>query len=119
MSKARQKGTAGENHFLAVLRQVWPWAERAPLKGINDHGDYVNVPWLHEAKNVNVPRFLQWARVARKKAAGGRWAILWQGDRRTEDGQPLVFMSPELYTELTGLWQDRYHYVPSQPHEAA
>lgn len=100
MSKARQKGTAGENFFLPVLRQLFgPQVERAPLKGTQDKGDYTGVPWLHEAKNTQKPLFQQWARTAEKKADD--WVILWKGDLRTTSGNgPYVLMPLHVYTDL-------------------
>ena len=103
MSAARKKGTAGENFFLAFLRTVFPHADRAPLKGTNDHGDYVNVPWLHEAKNTDAPKFLEWARTARNKAArrgSDRWVVMWKGDLRKADQGPYVLMPLPFYLEM-------------------
>lgn len=113
MSKARAKGTRGENRFLPRLRLTFypdlPVTDkladgdtdhplqRAPLKGIADAGDYTGVPWLHEAKNTDVPHFLQWAKTCNKKHA--RWAILWSGDLRRHDG-PFVMLPLDFYLEL-------------------
>jgi hypothetical protein len=100
MSKARAKGTVGENFFLARLRLLFgPQVERAPLKGIQDRGDYTGVPWLHEAKNTAKPLFQAWARVCRAKA-GNAWTLLWKGDMRKDDGQPLVLMPLPMYEAL-------------------
>lgn len=98
MSKARQKGTVGENYFLARLRCVFGLqVERAPLKGIQDQGDFVGVPWLHESKNTIKPLFLEWARKASKKSRN--WVILWKGDLRKKEG-PYVLMPLRLYEDL-------------------
>lgn len=98
MSKARAKGTAGENYFLEHLRRMFgSEVERAPLKGIDDDGDFVNVPWQHEAKNTQRPLFLKWARVAQAKSTP--WAILWKGDLRKSEG-PFVLMDLRLYESL-------------------
>ena len=69
--------------------------ERAPLKGID--GDFVGVPWQHEAKNTQKPLFLKWARVAQGKSTP--WVILWKGDLRKSEG-PYVLMDVRLYEEL-------------------
>lgn len=100
MSKARAKGTDGENFFLLHLRMLFGGhVERAPLKGILDRGDYTGVPWLHEAKNTNKPLFQQWARVCEHKAAD--WVILWKGDLRTNFGTgPYVFMPLHVYEHI-------------------
>jgi hypothetical protein len=101
VSKARAKGTRGENRFLPVLRDLFgEQVERAPLKGALDNGDYVGVPWLHECKSTAKPLFQAWARVARKKAGGPQWILIWKGDERTADGQPLVLMDLAKYVEL-------------------
>lgn len=98
VSKARAKGTGWESELLPLLRQVFgPQVERAPLKGIQDAGDFTGVPWLHEAKKTDVPHFLQWAKTCNKKHH--RWAILWSGDRRKGDG-PFVMLPLEHYVAL-------------------
>ena len=131
MSKARAKGTAGENFFLEHLRALFgEQVERAPLKGIDDYGDYVNVPWLHEAKNTKKPLFQKWARICeekvlrREKAEGraglGRslgwdWVILWKGDLRKQEG-PYVLMPLKKYEQLVneGAWYRPATEVPGQ-----
>ena len=102
MSRQRDKGTAFEVEVLEQLRGVWPdIARRGTTLGNQDAGDYLNTgPVLIEAKKVDKPTFFQWARTCRKKAAHGRWLIYWAGDRRTEDGQPLVCFPPEFAIDL-------------------
>lgn len=98
MSKARAKGTGWEVELLPRLRAVFgPQVERAPLKGIQDKGDFTGVPFLIEAKKTDVPHFLQWAKTAAKKA--DRWAVLWSGDRRRGDG-PFVLISLDHFLGL-------------------
>jgi hypothetical protein len=100
VSKARQKGTVGENYFLGFLRVLWgDRVERAPLKGIQDQGDFTGVPYLVEAKNTQKPLFLQWARKCEAKA-GKQWAILWKGDLRSPGNGPYVLMPLEKYMDL-------------------
>lgn len=104
MSRARAKGTAGENFFLPYLRGLFgPRVERAPLKGTQDYGDFTGVPWLHEAKNTAKPLFLQWARTCEKKA-GHNWVLLWKGDLRKNEG-PYVIMPMAKYLELADVAQ--------------
>jgi hypothetical protein len=99
MSKQRTKGTAGENFFLSHLRVLFGAAvDRAPLKGVHDYGDFVNVPWLHEAKNTIKPLFLQWAKICEKKA-GQHWVLMWKGDLRKGEG-PYVLMPLSMYCFL-------------------
>lgn len=100
---SKQKGTKWESELLLRLRRIWPQAERSSLAGINDYGDYINVPYLIEAKSTQRPMFQQWARKAEKKA-GKAWAIVWHGDRRAKTGNgPYVVMPLELY--------ERYHQI--------
>jgi len=101
MSRSRKKGTVGENFFLDTLRRLFgPQVERAPLKGTLDAGDYVGVPWLHEAKNTDRPLFQQWARTCEAKA-GWNWVLLWKGDLRSPSGNgPYVLMPLAKYVEL-------------------
>lgn len=111
MSKARQKGTAGENYFLPRLRRLFgEQVERAPLKGTLDYGDYVGVPWLHEAKSTAKPLFQQWARVNERKA-GKAWVLLWKGDGRVRTGNgPYVLMPFAFYELLVEYALDRLPY---------
>lgn len=98
MSKARAKGTKWETELLDRLRGLFgPNVHRAPLRGTQDAGDFVGVPWLHEAKSTKAPHFLEWARTAAKK--NERWCVLWHGDRRT-DPTELVMMPLHLFEEL-------------------
>jgi len=109
MSRARAKGTTWETELVPILANLFgPQVDRAPLRGVNDRGDFVGVPWLHEAKSTQVPRFLDWARTAQKKAEN--WVILWHGDRRKAEG-PYVMMSLELYGKLARCWD--YHVGPA------
>jgi len=116
MNRPRQKGTRGENYFLAHLRTVWPAAERAPLRGTLDRGDYVNVPFLIEAKNTERPLFKQWVRVLRVKAGGSdRWVLVWKGDARTADGQPIMIIDFHFGMELLAMWQGTLENFSQNP----
>jgi hypothetical protein len=107
VSKQRAKGTAWETELLPRLRAIYgPDIHRAPLRGIHDNGDYVGTPFLHEAKNQQMPHFLQWAREARGKAGAGEWVVIYKGDSRTMDGKPLVLMDLALYEQLAKAWFD-------------
>ena len=105
MSRARAKGTEGENYFLEFfVQRLWPAADRAPLKGIHDAGDFLNVPFPIEAKNVEVPRFLEWVKVLRRKAPSHRWLLLWKGDMRKATHRPMAIMDPAFALELLDYW---------------
>lgn len=112
MSKARAKGTRGENYWLPRLQilhypELEILTEDHPLQRLDmvarhkraTDGDYVGVPWLTEAKHTAKPLFQQWARTCTKKA-GTDWVLLWKGDMRTVDGQPLALMPFPKYEDL-------------------
>lgn len=106
MSKQRQRGTRTENeHMERWLRRVWPDVERAPLKGTNDRGDFVNVgPVLVESKYRSTTkgwRVAEWARTAMRKAGDNQWMVIMSADKRKKDGFPidLVVMPAEKYFE--------------------
>lgn len=106
MSKARQKGTAWETELLGRLRGLFgPNVHRAPLRGTQDAGDFVGVPFLVEAKSTKAPHFLEWARTAIKKTQGGRWVVAWHGDRRT-DPTELIVMPLALFEELVDSYEN-------------
>ena len=95
MSKAREKGTRYEVALLTLLRLVFgPQVERAPLKGIQDAGDFVGVPIPIEAKNTEVLRLPEWIR--RLRTIGGkRFALFWSGgDRRRKDSPGELMIVP-------------------------
>lgn len=103
MSKARAKGTEWETRLLPKLRAIFgDQVERAGTTlGCNDRGDFLGVPWPHEAKKTDVPHFLQWAKVLQKKSPD-EWAILWSGDQRRSDG-PFVLLPLEFYLQMARL----------------
>lgn len=101
MSKARAKGTDFENHVLEkYLKEVFPDVERAPLKGINDYGDFVNVGnWLIEARNRKTWALPAWIRgIYRKleRVDGNRtwrWMLIFKADKRGDLSDDYVLMS--------------------------
>lgn len=98
---ARAKGTRWEVALLNRLKGLFGvLVERAPLKGVHDYGDFVNVPWLHEAKNTVKPLFQAWARICETKA-GRAWVVVWKGDTRKNHGEgPYVLMPLGMYELL-------------------
>lgn len=115
MSKQRAKGTEGENYFKGLLALIWPYVDRAPLKGTLDAGDFLNVPFPIESKNTIKPLFQAWVRVLRHKANDHRWVLLWTGDKRTRDGAPLMLVDLRFGLELLQLWERR-HKTNGRPH---
>lgn len=99
VSRARAKGTTYENQLLSLIRVFAPTVDRAPLKGVNDKGDFVNVPWPIEAKNRVQLRPLEWAKAIKRKAADGTaepwwWLCFKADDKRTKDSVGDVTMMP-------------------------
>lgn len=92
---SRAKGTAFEVEVLEHLRAIFgPSVERAPLKGVYDKGDFLNVPFLIDAKKAERPLFLEWARQGRRKAAGSYWAYVYADDRRRATSVGTLAMVP-------------------------
>ena len=119
MSKARSKGTQYENHLRdQYLTGVWPQADRAPLRGTQDRGDFDGTPLVIEAKKRNAWALPAWIRTTRAKAerVGRPWMILFAGDKRTDMSEDLVVMpTRQLFNLLSnfhdvragsGLWRD-------------
>lgn len=103
MSKQRQKGTQYENRIRDhYLRQIWPTADRAPLRGTADAGDFDGTPWVVEAKKRNRWDLPAWIRTTRAKAdrVGKPWMIVFAGDKRTDMNQDLVVLTAESFFEL-------------------
>lgn len=107
----RQKGTKYETALLPDLRNAFgDQVERAPLKGQGDKGDFTGVPFPCEAKNTNVPHFVEWARTTAGKCAPdgplapARWIVLWSGGDARKKGYPgeLVLMPKKFALELLG-----------------
>ncbi len=103
MSKARAKGTEFENHVLnGYLKAIWPKADRAPLKGTLDFGDFLNVEgWLIEARNRKTWALPAWIRgVYSKLERDGRnkkwrWMLIFKADKRGELDDDYVLMSAD------------------------
>jgi hypothetical protein len=102
MSKQRAKGTAFENHVLETyLKKIWPKVERAPLKGVNDYGDFINVGyWLVEAKKRDRWDLPTWIRTILKKVRAkgtSPWVLVFAGDKRSAIDIDLVVLPAEQY----------------------
>ena len=101
MSAARSKGTAYENHVRdTYLRRVWPDADRAPLRGIHDFGDFDHVGGrLVEAKKRDRWDLPAWIRGVLTKIGGGPapWEIVFAGDKRGPIPMDLVVAPAEQY----------------------
>ncbi len=97
----RQKGTGYEVGIKTnYLEEIWPDVERAPLKGINDFGDFINVDgWLIEARNRKTWALPAWIRgVYSKLEREGRnrtwrWMLIFKADKRGDLNDDYVLMS--------------------------
>ncbi len=97
----RAKGTGYEVGIKEeFLEGIWPEVERAPLKGVNDFGDFVNVAgWLIEARNRKTWALPAWIRsVYSKLDREGRnrkfrWMLVFKADKRGELNDDYVLMS--------------------------
>ena len=70
MSKERQKGTSFETSLLPLLKEYYPEASRAPLRGTKDEGDFIlpGAPFIIEAKNHNRLDLAGWIGEAQREA---------------------------------------------------
>ena len=79
MNPSKAKGTRWESRLLPHLQTVFPYAERAPLRGTQDRGDFVHTgPFTVEAKNCKALDLAGWIDEARAEArrAGGLWPVV-------------------------------------------
>ena len=111
------KGRKNENHVRdTFLRPIWPTADRVRLKGVNDYGDFINVPWLIEAKWRKKIRgeIWQWILTAVSKVRWNEihhglpkdslpWALQFAQDRRKLPGIDLIIVPAWHYFELVGM----------------
>jgi len=121
VSKARQKGTAYENRVRDhYLRSVWPSADRAPLRGTSDVGDFDGTPLVVEAKKRNAWRLGDWIRTTTRKALleGRPWIIVFAGDKRVAGlEEDYVCMEAEFFfrvvdrgmTDFNMRWEKKGH----------
>ena len=116
MSRQRQKGTQYENHVRdEYLRKIWPHAQRAPLLGINDAGDFINTGSLMvEAKKRNAWRLPEWIRVIFKKSVKQQrpWILVFAGDKRKGDEamrQDFVVMPANVAFRMLAIANEHRH----------
>lgn len=106
MSKARAKGTQYEIYVRdRYLRPNWEGADRAPLRGTADVGDFDGTPYIVEAKKHDSWRLPSWIRTTSRKAVleGRPWCIVFAGDKRMKGlDEDYVVCTAELFFELAG-----------------
>lgn len=107
MSKQRRKGTDYENHLRdRYLSLIWPDADRAPLRGTADRGDFDNVGgFVIEAKKRDRWDLPAWMRTTQKKVPHDKhpdsWMVWFAGNkRRGELRDDYVVMPARLATRL-------------------
>lgn len=113
MSRARQTGTDYENHILETyLRPIFPYADRAPLRGIHDKGDFINTgPTLFEAKKRKTWRLPEWIKKTAPKATDHlrHWVIVFAADKRAAAplNQDFIVCTAEHYFHLLSIVNGR------------
>ena len=104
MSKQRAKGTAAETEVVAALhRGGFTNALRAPLWGVHDKGDIVNVPAVISVKNQKTMKLSEWLTDCGKMInnSGADYGFIWHkkiGKGRAEDWY--VTMTGEMLMKL-------------------
>ena len=114
MGKSKNQGTAWESEIVRRAQAVGLMAERIAEGGAYDRGDveiYTNDDvWTIEAKdraNLNIHKALEKAR--RKSSHRYTTAVAWKrrvrkdgNVNRTQDGEPVVAMTLDLFLEVIG-----------------
>lgn len=116
-NRPRQIGTRYEVELLAQLQSIWPTAERAPLKGIRDRGDYTGVPMPVEAKNTKALAVPEWARRLNKVTTGAPvWVLFHSGrDRRLASSHGELMVVPAAFgRSLLAAWAEKHAGVVFQ-----
>lgn len=100
---SRQKGTAWESALLPLIRRVWPGANRAPLWGSGDRGDFTGTgPFCIEAKAhkaLDLAGFVDQA-VAEAAQAGVRWPVVFAKRRGKGPERGYAVMEVRTFLEL-------------------
>lgn len=120
MSKARRKGTDYENYLRdKYLSRVFPNVDRAPLRGVNDRGDFDGVGYyVMEAKKRNRWDLPSWIETTAEKAARDEpglehlWMVWFAGDKRKgRNRDDYVVMPAVLATYLLECEQIAQDYI--------
>ena len=100
---SRQKGTAWESALLPLIRRVWPGANRAPLRGSGDRGDFTGTgPFCIEAKAhkaIDLAGFMDQA-VAEASHSGARWPVVLVKRRNKPPSKGYAVMEIATFLEL-------------------
>ena len=125
MSKAKTKGTRGENAVVeALIRAGFIHAERRALAGTLDKGDVLGVPgWVFEVKahDSYAGKLAEWlGEVEREKLnAKAQFGVVWhrrRGKGSAEDW--FVTMSGQEFLNILREFQGFTHNTPRRPLEA-
>jgi len=122
VSKAKSKGTRGENEIVDLLVDAgFPRADpedpaSAGVKrfegGYESHDIQGIEPWVIEVKYRKAWHLFGWVRKIRKRSDGRPWVILGiHGDRRTQEGKEvgtLAIMDATVASKLLYHWH-RHH----------
>jgi hypothetical protein len=119
MSRSRAKGTAFETLIVDYLRKtIYPEAERAPLWGAKDEGDFLNTPgFTLQAKNQAATSLGAWLDQARTQNenyveahAPTSWRLPAVVHKRRGRGAP----EDQFVTMSLGDWARLVHWINSQ-----
>ena len=107
MSKAKQKGTTGENEILELLQQGgFPDAHRTEAS--RESHDIHCPPFTVEVKFRKTWALFDWIPKLRKVAGNQPWVLFAiHGDRRTEKGRPVgrvAVLDADFAVELMSHW---------------
>lgn len=106
MSKAKQKGTTGENEILALLNTKFPDAHRTEAS--KESHDIHCPPFTVEVKFRKTWALFDWIPKLRKVAGNNPWVLFAiHGDRRTEKGRQVgrvAVLDADFATELMYHW---------------
>ena len=104
---SRAKGTAWESALLPLIRRVWPEANRAPLWGAADRGDFTGTgPFCIEAKahkTLDLAGFMDQA-VAEAGSAGVDWPVVFVKRRGKSPARGYAVMEVETFLTLLDYW---------------
>tara|TARA_R100000808_G_C2116665_1_gene129075 strand:- start:609 stop:962 length:354 start_codon:yes stop_codon:yes gene_type:complete len=115
MSKAKQKGTTGENEILAMLYEWGHTDAKRTSAGKESHDIWLG-DIIVEVKFRKRWTLFPWVSKARRVSEDNRWVIYCiHGDRRSAVGRTVgkvAVMDAEFATELLMLW--RHHHEKDQ-----
>lgn len=121
MSKARNKGTAGENEIVTLLHDCGQVGAHRAEAGKESHDIRGVGDWVLEVKYRKRWELFKWVRKVRKVAGDAPWAIFAiHGDRRTVEGAAVgrvMVVDASFGAELLNHWE-QWNGRPNLPRRA-